>query len=68
MSRATELLEADGLYGAARATDQSGQRGWDFAPDAPFDARRVKSGAFIIRTIAQAVACAAPVVIMWVVL
>lgn len=33
MSRATELLEADGLYGAARATDQSGQRGWDFRPE-----------------------------------
>jgi hypothetical protein len=67
MSRATELLEADGLYGAARATDQSGQRGWDFRP-ATFDARRVKTGAFILRTLAQAIACAAPVVLMWVVL
>lgn len=67
MSRATELLEADGLYQLAKSKDSSGQRGWDFSPE-PFDARRVRSGAFILRTLAQAIACAAPVVLMWVVL
>lgn len=34
---------------------------------APFDARTVRSG-FIIRTIAQAVVCAVPVILMWVIL
>lgn len=32
MSRATELLEADGLYQAARRSNQSASRGYDFRP------------------------------------
>lgn len=65
-----DYLTNDGRYHAARKTDQSNGRGWDFAPAKPvggFDARTVRGG-FILRTVAQAVVCAVPVILMWVIL
>lgn len=52
----------DPRYEAARATDQSGGRGWCFAPET---SPKTGEGRFIIATLAQLAACIVPVCILW---
>lgn len=48
----TDVLARNDRYRVAKATDQSGQRGWDFAPEIP---RR--SAGWWIGNVASASAC-----------
>lgn len=48
----THVIATDARYRAARQTDQSGQRGWDFSPATP---RR--SSGWWIGNLASALAC-----------
>jgi hypothetical protein len=54
----------DARYEAARATDQSGQRGWHFPPATAAPSRV----AFYIRTAVQLAAVAGFVAVVWVAL
>lgn len=58
----THVIATDARYRAARETDQSGQRGWDFSPATP------RRRAFAFVTALQFFVCAGVVACFWIAL